>query len=247
MKFFTPEQTKRFLAFLSEPYEVVVPEHYTTGSDSQQRLIRAYTRTEELSFQLQVLFKLLVYGGFRKSEVLALTWDDIHFDTAEISINKSAVCHEGKMLTKYPKTKGSFRRVAMPDHIMELLQRYQKTQRAEAAALEGYWQEHNFVFTQDNGTMMNYSTPYQAFKKVIARYNASQPNEALHLPSIPLHGLRHTNATIMLAHHANVVSVAARFGHTQTSTTLNTYAHAVQSADYTASAILESALDDDSP
>ena len=81
LKFFTPDQAKRFLAFLSEPYEVVVPEHYARGSDGQERLIRAYTRTEELSFQLQVLFKLLVYGGFRKGEVLALTWDDIHFDT----------------------------------------------------------------------------------------------------------------------------------------------------------------------
>ena len=207
-------------------------------------MVSAYTRTEALPFQLQVLFKLLIYGGFRKGEVLALTWDDIRFDSAEIVINKSAVSHKGMMLTKDPKTKGSFRTVTVPASVIQDLKQHQKAQQAEASRLPGYWQDHNLVFTQANGAMMNYSTPYQAFKKVIARYNASQSDEKAHLPSIPLHGLRHTSATIMLANKADIVSVAARLGHTQTSTTLNTYAHAVQSADYTASSILESALCD---
>lgn len=246
LKFFTPEQAKRFLSFLSEPYEVVVPKHYTTNPDGTRHLVAAYARTEALPLQLQVLLKLLIYGGFRKGEVLALTWEDIHFDALEVAINKSAVSHQGQMLTKEPKTKGSVRTVTIPTSVIQDLKHHQEAQRAEATRLEGYWQDHNLVFTQANGTMMNYSTPYQAFKKVIARYNASQSDEKLHLPSIPLHGLRHTSATIMLANQADIVSVAARLGHTQTSTTLNTYAHAVQSADHTASTILESALEDSS-
>ncbi len=246
-KFFTPEQTKNFLEFIRKPYEVEISEHNYVYANGNHRSIGAHSRTESLSLQLQLFFMLLIYGGFRKGEALALTWDDINFDTAEISINKSAVLYKGQMSIKAPKTKGSVRSVTVPKSVVDMLKVHYAAQRTEAKRLAGYWQDHNLLFTQDNGTMMNYSTPYQAFKRMIVRYNAAQSDTASHLPDIPLHGLRHTSATLMLANKVDIVSVAARLGHTQTSTTLNTYAHAVQSADYTASAILESVLEYPNP
>ena len=125
-----------------------------------------------------------------------------------------------------------------------MLKKHKAEQKAEATRLAGYWQENNLIFTRNDGTMMGYSTPYQALKKVIKRYNTEQTDESMRLPSITLHGLRHTSASILLANNMNVVSVAARLGHSQTSTTLDTYAHAIQSIDYTASSILQSVLND---
>ena len=47
--------------------------------------------------------------------------------------------------------------------------------------------------------------------------------------TIRFHDLRHTAATLMLASGVDIPSVAAILGHSQNSTTLNIYAHAVPS------------------
>ena len=59
---------------------------------------------------------------------------------------------------------------------------------------------------------------------------------------IPLHGLRHTSATLLIANNQDIRSVSARLGHAETSTTMNIYAHALESADKKASDILENVL-----
>ena len=244
VNFLTPEQVHRFLEFIKNEYDVQVREHDYAHTNGSHHKISTYSRKEQLSFQLQVLFNMLVYGGFRKGEILPLTWDDVNFDTSEVTINKSVVSYKGQMILKPPKTRGSVRTVTLPSNVIEMLKKHKAEQKAEATRLAGYWQENNLIFTRNDGTMMGYSTPYQALKKVIKRYNTEQTDESMRLPSITLHGLRHTSASILLANNMNVVSVAARLGHSQTSTTLDTYAHAIQSIDYTASSILQSVLND---
>ena len=66
--------------------------------------------------------------------------------------------------------------------------------------------------------------------------------QSLLLPDIPLHGLRHTSATLLIAKSIDPKTVSARLGHSQTSTTLNIYAHALKSLDETASTALEDIL-----
>lgn len=242
VKFFTQEQTQRFLDYISEPYVYTVPEHISRRPDDSVQNISEYTLSVNITKQIQLFFVLLIYGGFRKGEALALTWDDIDFEKNEISINKSGCYHDKVLTIKEPKTRGSVRVVSMPETVMKLLQIHKAEQAKVAETLEGYWVDEGFVFTQDNGKMMHQATPYGAFKNAIKRYNAAQTDESMKLPDIPLHGLRHTSATIMLSNNANLSAVAARLGHSQTSTTLNVYAHAVKSADYENSNILDSAL-----
>lgn len=87
--------------------------------------------------------------------------------------------------------------------------------------------------------MMNYSTPYQAFHDSILRYNESHKEP---LPVIPLHGLRHTSATLLIANNQDIRSVSARLGHAETSTTLNIYTHFLESTDKKSADILENVL-----
>ena len=53
--------------------------------------------------------------------------------------------------------------------------------------------------------MMNYSTPYQALKDAISRYNDGQdiPDQ---LPDIPFHGLRHASATLLISTKQDVAT-----------------------------------------
>ena len=71
------------------------------------------------------------------------------------------------------------------------------------------------------------------FKRFLKRHN---------LPDIPLHGLRHTNATLQIAGGVPLTTVAKRLGHASTVTTSKIYAHAIQSADEQAAALLDNIL-----
>ena len=62
------------------------------------------------------------------------------------------------------------------------------------------------------------------------------------LPVIPLHGLRHTSATLLIVNNQDIRSVSARLGHAETSTTLNIYTHFLESTDKKAADILENVL-----
>lgn len=223
-KCFSAEECAAFLSYLDTLYEQPLTEH----------------PLDNLRIQFKVLYTIILYGGFRKGEALALTWDDIDFDAGQISISKSVVYHEKKMQIKAPKTTGSVRLVSMPDSVMDLLQRFHTLQAQQKELLQDFWPESNWLFTQHDGSLMNYHTPYHTFQKILKRYNKEHPEHPL--PMIPLHGLRHTNATLMLANHSDLASVAARLGHSQTSTTLNTYTHAVKSAERETGQLLEKLL-----
>ena len=58
-----------------------------------------------------------------------------------------------------------------------------------------------------------------------------------------LHSLRHTSATLLIQQGVNVRTVSSRLGHSQTSTTMNIYAHQLQSADAAAAEALEIAIE----
>lgn len=62
------------------------------------------------------------------------------------------------------------------------------------------------------------------------------------LPYVTLHSLRHTNATLMIAEGTDVCTVSRRLGHANTATTLNIYAHALQSKDTEAANTIERTL-----
>ena len=66
--------------------------------------------------------------------------------------------------------------------------------------------------------------------------------EAHNLPDVNFHSLRHSNASILIAAHVPITTVSGRLGHAQTSTTLNYYASAIQSADAAAADALEGVI-----
>ena len=66
--------------------------------------------------------------------------------------------------------------------------------------------------------------------------------EQIGLPVINFHGLRHTNATLLIAQNIDVAVVAARLGHAQISTTFNFYVHPIISHNRNAGYALENLL-----
>ena len=240
IKFFTPEEAGQFLRFLDEPYYVTSPAHDRVDDTGLPYHVGEYQTRKEVPEQIRVLMNLGVYSGMRKGEILALTWDDIDYDTNVIHVSKTAVPVKGGMESKKPKTRNSYRDVTIPHFLTERLKNLQVHQTIYADSLGTYWKGKGWCFTQADGKQMSYSTPYHALQDLIERYNREHPEEPL--PKIPFHGLRHTTATLLIAGNQNIRNISARLGHAQTSTTMNIYAHALKSADQEAADALECLL-----
>lgn len=121
---------------------------------------------------------------------------------------------------------------------MELLKTYKLEQNKYRLSIGSQWIGENFLFIQWNGKQMDLSTPYHAFKKIIRNYNQTV-TESKKFPDIPLHGLRHTSATLLISQNIDVHTVSSRLGHAQTSTTMNIYAHSLKKMDEVAADTLE--------
>jgi len=241
VKFFTPEQTAVFLSYIEKPYTVHISGHKRVDDTGQPYTVGDYTVTKTIPEQIRILFNLAIYTGLRKGELLALQWEDINCHDDLVQVRKSVTMVGGRPVCKAPKTKTSTRTVSIPHFLSERLEQLHESQDDFKAKVGDYWQGDNWVFTQDNGRMMNYSTPYQALQDTINRYNKGRPVDE-QLPLIPFHGLRHTSATLLIASQQDVKTVSTRLGHAQTSTTMNIYAHALKESDRKAADALENML-----
>lgn len=239
LKFFTPEQAITFLNYIDQPYTIPIKGHDRVDDTGKGYHVADYTETKTLQTQFRVLYNLALFGGLRKGELLALQWSDVDWENKCIRITKSANVVNGVPIIKAPKTKTSKRTVTFPDSVMKLLRQHYLEQTETRLALGDYWQHEGWIFTQTNGARMNYSTPTHSFRDTLLRYNsiADEP-----LPLIPFHGLRHTSATLLISSHQDVRTVSARLGHSQTSTTMNVYVHALEEADQKSADALETML-----
>ena len=241
IKFFTPEQAALFLDYIERPYKIKTKGHKRTDDTGIDYTVGDYERKKEIPEQIRVLFNLAIFGGLRKGELLALEWSDIDFENDTVTISKSCGIVEGKQITKEPKTKTSRRTVAIPHFLTQRIKALKHERLKYRLSVGDYWKGAEWVFIQDNGMQMSYTTPYSAFQDTIARFNSDKPPEK-QLPFIPFHGLRHTSATLLIASHQDIRTVSSRLGHAQASTTMNIYAHALQETDRKAADALEDML-----
>ena len=236
LKYFTPEQSLMFLRSLDMSFETVVRGHKRIDDTGVPYLVADYMESHKLPLQLKVFFTLSLYCGFRKGETLALHWSDIDFENREIRISKSVGKAEDGVALKKPKTATSVRTVTFPNEILPLLKQYKKEYNAYRLSMGSEWQGNGNLFTQWDGKIMGRSTPYQSFKRHLKRYNnwvSENEEEAKkrgleQLPVIPLHGLRHSCATLLNYLDVNIIDISKILGHAKSSTTMDIYAHSFE-------------------
>ena len=197
-------------------------------------LISGLMELTEEQFKYKVAIILTIFTGVRLGELMGLEWDDINFREGIVSINRSSQYLADKgVFTKVPKTESSIRDVAIPDFVVSLLEEYKCWYDNQKALFGELWYDSNRLFVQADGKPMHPSTISKWFEKFVAQIG---------LPVINFHGLRHTNATLLIAQNIDVSVVAARLGHAQITTTLNFYVHPIISHNKTAGFALENLL-----
>ena len=158
----------------------------------------------------------------------AVYWNGI------ININKSSqYLSEKGVFTKSPKTESSIRDVAIPDFIVSLLEEYKLWYDEQKSIVGDFWHESNRLFVQDDGKPIHPSTISKWVEQFVKKIG---------LPVINFHGLRHTNASLLVAQNVDIAVISARLGHAQISTTLDFYVHPLLSHNRKAGYALENLL-----
>lgn len=187
---------------------------------------------EPMQFRTMIL--LLVNTGLRRSELCGLEWKDLNLDKAVLQVRRNSLYLPGRgIYDDTPKTASSRRVIKLPSNCVPMLREYRAWQGKERLRMGDQWQEHDRLFTQWNGEPIHPDTVTSWFSGFVKKNN---------LPPETVHSLRHTNATLLIAAGTNLRTVSARLGHSQTSTTANIYAHAIQSADAAAAETLNDIL-----
>jgi integrase len=210
------------------------PKRKYYDDEQSKALISGLMELTEEQFKYKVAIILTIFTGVRLGELMGLEWDDINFREGIVSINRSSQYLADKgVFTKVPKTESSIRDVAIPDFVVSLLEEYKCWYDNQKALFGELWYDSNRLFVQADGKPMHPSTISKWFEKFVAQIG---------LPVINFHGLRHTNATLLIAQNIDVSVVAARLGHAQITTTLNFYVHPIIAHNKTAGFALENLL-----
>ncbi len=194
-------------------------ERYTDNSPIKKEM-NFYTFEEFTQFisvvddlKYQALFILLFYNGLRIGEANALLWSDIDFNTHQVNINKSISTKirddNNNYLVSTPKTKGSVRILPLANVPLKAL----KSLYDHYSAYDGF-NDNWYVF----GGIK--AIPESNIQKAKNKYV-----KLSNLKNIRVHDFRHSCASFLINHGANITLVSQYLGHSNISMTLDTYSH----------------------
>lgn len=187
---------------------------------------------EDTKYKVAII--LTVFTGVRLGELMGLEWTDVDFKNGIISINRSSqYLSDMGVFTKVPKTESSIREIAIPEFIIFLLEEYKLWYEEQKSIYGELWTNSDRLFVQADGKPMHPSTISKWFVKYVGQIG---------LPVINFHGLRHTNASLLVAQNIDIAVISARLGHAQISTTLDFYVHPLLSHNRKAGYALENLL-----
>lgn len=157
----------------------------------------------------------LLCTGLRKSEALALTWDDIDFHDREITVTKSLEYVNGaKPTIKPPKTEAGNRTVP----IIDLL--YDKLQQARSASASA------LLFpapTSNRGGAGGGLMTLRGYEGAWLRYCETAGLMEDGKPSLTAHNLRHGTATLMFELGVDELTAQRILGHSRIEITREIY------------------------
>lgn len=168
-----------------------------------QALIRQMNLTNEINWDWFIL--LILKTGLRFSEALAVTPNDFDFSSQKLTIDKTWDYKSSKGTFQPTKNKSSKRKVQLDwQTAMQFSQ------------LVKIYPENQPIFVK--GRIFN-STVNNRLQVLCKKAE---------IPSISIHGLRHTHASLLLFADVSIATVARRLGHSSMSTTQETYLHIIQ-------------------
>jgi integrase len=179
--------------------------------------------------RLYPLWRFCAMTGCRRGEALGLTWPDLDVEASAVTIRRALVPIDGELRETEPKTKRGRRRIALDAETVTVLRELAASQLGEQQDAGDEWVASGRVFTKENGEQLHPERISALFRRLV---------RAAALPPIPLHGLRHTYASIALAKGVNPAIVSRRLGHSTVAFTLDVYSHVLPQVDAEAAELI---------
>lgn len=216
--------------------KVTVPKGETKEKNiySLEELEQLMKLLETAPLKYRLFFTMVLYTGFRRSEMLGLEWKDIDWENRVISVRRTSnYTAERGTYTDTTKTRKSKRSGRYPQMIFDLLKAYKDEQDEERCRLANKWVDYDRIFVKWNGEPMNNGTPYFWLNEFCQKNN---------MRFCDIHSFRHAHASILINAGVDVATVSADLGHTNSNTTLGIYTHEFQEMQARTSNIIEEAL-----
>jgi len=166
---------------------------------------------------LYALYVVAVTSGLRQGELFAMKWSDLNREAGTVQVQRQLQWVGGEALFREPKTAKSRRTVTLPEVAIEALRKHKVEQAKQRLAAGAKWNDLGLIFTSSLGTPLHRSN-------LLQRYFYPLLKKA-RVPRVNFHELRHTAATLFLSQNIHPKIVQERLGHSQISTTLDTYSH----------------------
>lgn len=193
---------------------------------NSDELNELFAATKGTKLEIPVLFG--AFYGLRRSEVVGLKWDAIDFENNTITIRHTVTtCRiDGKKVmvaADRTKNKSSMRTLPLVPFFKERLLYLQDQQNKQRKLCGGsYCRDfRGYICVDEMGVLIKPDYISAAFPKLLDRYG---------LRRIRFHDLRHSCASLLLAHGVPMKQIQEWLGHSDFSTTANIYSH----LDYTA-------------
>lgn len=201
------------------PKQVVKPERPRETEAWDDVQIRQFLTTIE-GHRWETPIRLSTLYGLRRSELLALKWDDIDFDAATVRIDEALIEVEGRPVWTEGKNERSRRTFGVDADTLARLAEHKTRQDEERLLAGNDWDDQDLVLATRTGNRASPGNFDQTLDRLVKRAG---------VPRLTSHGLRHTAATHMVRQAKNLGelrAVADILGHSP-DMLMRTYAHAL--------------------
>ena len=236
-KSLTSDETAKLRAFLDrDEHEAMAAFMDKEGRAAERGKLFERSQVRGIStISCFVAIRILLATGMRRGEACGLTWDAVDFESGQLSVRQSLT---QDMVLKQPKTAAGVRSLYVDADTLKHLKAWKEFQakalhrvRSEGADNVATLQQtpQTPIVCNDLGSWVdptNLGRWWNKYRKTIG------------FPSLKMHELRHTQATLLLGNGADLKTVQTRLGHSRSSLTLDQYAHAIPANDKAAADLM---------
>lgn len=238
----SPKTIKNYIMFLDTMFEKAIKQKYIPKGmnpvkdidlpKTKKQKVEAYTE-EELKTLLRLLeecedsllrdsIKIAIGTGLRRGEICALKIENFSKEKKEISITESIVRADG-YITKSPKSDAGNRTISLPDSIVDLIEHRIREYNLNKLKHGKNFKDDGYILSQEDGTVF--------YPHLLAnRYSRFIKKHSDEIRYLSLHKLRHTFASLAISYNIDVKALQETLGHSDATTTLNTYSHGYRKA-----------------
>lgn len=202
---------------------------YPSPADVKRLLLKLELTDPDLALAVM----LAALTGCRRSEVMALKWDD--WDGDRLHVRRRLIEAAGHVSERAGTKGGKGKRIVLDELGIATLGRLRALQEARATQAKAKLPKNGYLLSFD-GLGGAPRRPKNVSKAV------GEAFRAIGLKQFHMHSLRHMAASELIGAGVDVKTVAARLGHSDPALTLRVYAHTIESREREAASVLGRAL-----